>query len=132
MPLSEYEQRVLEQMERALTSDDPRLANTLQSSGRRPVLRYVVAAIGLVAGLLILVLGAAGSNVVLGVIGFAVMFAGVAWAFAFAPRSKGPEGAARANGSVGARPAAKGARRTKQGFMARLEARWDHRKEQGR
>ncbi|MGO1278398.1 MAG: DUF3040 domain-containing protein, partial [Cellulosimicrobium funkei] len=30
MPLSEYEQRVLEQMERALTSDDPRLANTLQ------------------------------------------------------------------------------------------------------
>ncbi|MBU4215043.1 MAG: DUF3040 domain-containing protein, partial [Actinobacteria bacterium] len=29
MPLSEYEQRVLEQMERHLSTDDPRLANTL-------------------------------------------------------------------------------------------------------
>ncbi len=71
MPLSEYEQRVLEQMERALTSDDPRLANTLQSSGRKPVLRYVIAGVGLVVGLLVLVLGAANSNVVLGVVGFA-------------------------------------------------------------
>ena len=131
MPLSEYEQRVLEQMERALTSDDPRLANTLQSSGRRPVVRYLVAAIGLIGGLLVLVLGAAGSNVVLGVIGFAVMFAAVAWAFAFAPRSKGPEGVVRGDGTVGARPA-KGARSTKPGFMARLEARWDHRRQQGR
>ncbi|GAB2454763.1 DUF3040 domain-containing protein [Xylanimonas ulmi] len=136
MPLSEYEQRVLEQMERALTSDDPRLANTLQSSGRRPVIRYVVAAIGLVAGLLVLVLGAANSKPILGVIGFAVMFAAVGWAFAFAPRSKGPEGVVRADGSVGARPAAKGRGGkpglNKPGLMARLEARWDRRREQGR
>ncbi|MCL1870187.1 MAG: DUF3040 domain-containing protein [Promicromonosporaceae bacterium] len=132
MPLSEYEQRVLEQMERALTSDDPRLANALQSSGRRPVVRYVVAAIGLAGGLLLLVLGAAQSHVVLGVIGFAVMFAAVAWAFAFAPRSKakGPQGAVRADGSVGARPASKPAK-GRSGFMSRLEARWDRRREQG-
>ena len=37
MPLSEYEQRVLEQMERQLASDDPRLANTLTQRRQRPV-----------------------------------------------------------------------------------------------
>ena len=63
MPLSEYEQRVLEQMERQLTSDDPRLANTLtQRGGRRPVVRYVVAGVGAVVGLLLLVVGAATSG----------------------------------------------------------------------
>ena len=46
MPLSEYEQRVLEQMERQLTSDDPRLANTLTQRGRRPFGRYVIAGVG--------------------------------------------------------------------------------------
>jgi hypothetical protein len=133
MPLSEYEQRVLEQMERALTSDDPRLANTLQSSGRRPVVRYVVAGVGLVVGLLVLVLGAAQSNALLGVIGFVVMFAGVGWAFAFAPRAKkGPQGTVRTDGSIGPRPAGKGARDRKEGFMARLEERWDRRRDQGR
>ncbi len=134
MPLSEYEQRVLEQMERALTSDDPRLANTLQSSGRKPVLRYVIAGVGLVVGLLVLVLGAANSNVVLGVVGFAVMFAAVGWAFAFAPRKRGPHGVVGADGAVAPRGTAKG--RTKgsstAGFMSRMEARWDRRRGHGR
>ncbi|QAY62330.1 DUF3040 domain-containing protein [Xylanimonas allomyrinae] len=132
MPLSEYEQRVLEQMERALTSDDPRLANTLQSSGRRPVARYVVAAIGLIVGLLVLVLGAAKSNVIVGVVGFAVMFAAAAWAFAFVPRSRGPAGAVRDDGSVAARPARKRGRQGRAGLMARFEARWDRRRDLGR
>ncbi len=133
MPLSEYEQRVLEQMERALTSDDPRLASTLQSSGRRPVVRYVVAGVGLAVGLLVLVLGAASSNAWLGVIGFAVMFAAVGWAFAFAPRKKGPEGVVGPDGKVGVRPPgkAKGAPGGST-FMSRLEARGDRRREQGR
>ncbi len=132
MPLSEYEQRVLEQMERALTSDDPKLANTFQSGGRRPVVRYVVAAVGLIAGLLLLVLGAAQGNMVLGIVGFVVMFAAVAWAFAFAPKGKGPQGVVQPDGTVGARPTAKGAKPAKQsGFMARMEARWDRRREHG-
>ena len=58
MPLSEYEQRVLEQMERQLTSDDPRLANTLTQRGHRPFGRYVIAGVGASVGLLLLVLGA--------------------------------------------------------------------------
>jgi hypothetical protein len=139
MPLSEYEQRVLEQMERALTSDDPRLATTFQQTGRRrPVLRYVVAGVGLAVGLLVLVLGAATGHTVVGVIGFVVMFAAVAWAFASAPRSKGPQGTVRADGGVNRRPHKKaggrGPQRTttssKDGFLARLEERWERRRGQ--
>ena len=87
MPLSEYEQRVLEQMERQLTSDDPRLANTLTQRGHRPFGRYVIAGVGASVGLLLLVLGAANSLPWLGVIGFVVMFAAVAFAFAAPHRS---------------------------------------------
>ena len=59
MPLSEYEQRVLEQMERQLTSDDPKLVNTFQGgSGTRSVRRWLLAGAGVVLGLTLLVVGA--------------------------------------------------------------------------
>ncbi|GEL94253.1 DUF3040 domain-containing protein [Cellulomonas composti] len=144
MPLSEYEQRVLEQMERQLSSDDPRLANTLKHRGRRSVGRYVAAGLGAVVGLLMLVFGTAESMPVLGVIGFVVMFAAVAFAFANPHSHEGPQGVVEEDGTV--RPAgpgasAKGARAPrsgkqpkahKPGFMDRLEERWDHRREDGR
>lgn len=127
MPLSEYEQRVLEQMERQLTSDDPRLANTLtRRGGRGPATRYVVAGVGATVGLLLLVLGAAMSQPWLGAIGFVVMFAAVAFAFA-APRAErpGPQGTVAPDGSV--RRATSPSK--KQGFMSRLEERWDRRRD---
>ncbi len=133
MPLSEYEQRVLEQMERQLTSDDPRLANTLTSrGGRRPVTRYVIAGAGAVVGLLLLVVGAAASEPWLGAIGFVVMFAAVAFAFAAPRRARpGPQGTVRPDGTVRrpsgpTRPAGR-----KQGFMSRMEERWDRRRHEG-
>ncbi len=143
MPLSEYEQRVLEQMERALTTDDPRLANTLQQTSRRSPLRYVLAGVGVVAGLLLLVLGAASSRPWVGVIGFVLMFAGVAYAFA-APRKSGPTGVVRPDGTVdtsaaqpqpGGRTPARGTTRTTskgESFLARLEERWERRRREGR
>ena len=36
MPLSEHEQRLLEQMERALYAEDPKFASSLRSAGPRP------------------------------------------------------------------------------------------------
>ncbi len=131
MPLSEYEQRVLEQMERQLASDDPRLANTLTQRGRRPVLRYVLAGTGAAIGLLLLVLGAASDQPLLGVLGFVLMFASAAYVFA-APRSRhsGPQGVVDGEGAV-RRTGRK--QRTKRGFMTRLEERWDRRRgESGR
>jgi hypothetical protein len=145
MPLSEYEQRVLEQMERALTSDDPRLASTLQQTSRRSPLRYVLAGVGVVAGLLLLVLGAAMSRPWVGVVGFVLMFAGVAYAFA-APRKSGPTGVVRPDGTVDPSPHADSARPSKpsrprkgtttssakgEGFLARLEERWERRRREG-
>ncbi len=128
MPLSEYEQRVLEQMERALTSDDPRLANTLQAPRRRSALRYVLAGVGVVGGLLLLVLGAALSQTWLGVIGFVLMFGGVVLVFQ-SPRSsrKGPVGTVETDGTV--RPAAP-SKPSRKPFLSRLEERWDRRREQ--
>jgi len=134
MPLSEYEQRVLEQMERQLTSDDPRLANTLTQRGHRPFGRYVIAGVGASVGLLLLVLGAANSLPWLGVIGFVVMFAAVAYAFAAPHRSaghrSGPRGVVQSDGQV--KPATPTARQ-KSSFMSRLEERWERRRgESGR
>lgn len=126
MPLSEYEQRVLEQMERQLTSDDPRLANTLTSRGRKPVMRYVLGGVGAVVGLLLLVGGAASSEVWLGVLGFVVMFASVAIAFTRSRRGSGPVGVVQPDGTT-----ARASAPRKKGFMNRMEDRWDRRREQG-
>lgn len=132
MPLSEYEQRVLEQMERQLTSDDPRLANTLQSrGGRRGIGRWLLVGLGFVGGLLLLVAGAAMSQLWLGVIGFLLMFGAVAYAFA-GPQQSGPTGVVRNDGSVA--PRARGGKKpgSHAGFMSRLEERWDRRRHEGR
>lgn len=125
MPLSEYEQRVLEQMERQLTSDDPRLANTLTSRGRKPVGRFVLTGVGAAVGLLLLVVGAAVPLAWLGVVGFVVMFAAVAFAFA-RPRSAGPHGVVRPDGRVTPPRKPHSA-----GLMSRLDERWQRRRDQG-
>jgi hypothetical protein len=126
MPLSEYEQRVLEQMERQLQSDDPRLANTLTQSAGRHVLRYVLAGVGAATGLLLLVLGAATNRPALGVIGFVLMFAAVAYVFA-APRTR-KEAANGAAKAAAAPAAAQNRPARRRSFMTRLEERWDRRR----
>lgn len=123
MPLSEYEQRVLEQMEQQLTSDDPKLASTLTSKAPRALSRRVIAGVGVVVGLFLLIVGSASSIPWLGVVGFLVMFAAVTFAFAV-PRRARPQEAAASRTKPPARPSRKG-------FMARLEDRWDRRRDQG-
>jgi len=122
MPLSEYEQRVLEQMERQLSSDDPKLVHALQSAptGMR---RWLLTGAGALAGLSVLVIGAATGNLLVGVLGFVAMFVSVVLAFS-PPRRRGPAGAVQPDGSV---------RRKKSsaGFLERMEHRWDRRRDQG-
>jgi len=75
MPLSEHEQRILAELEEALSKQDPRFAknvretNIYSHSGRR--VRWGVA--GFIAGLAILVLFFSHS-VLLGLVGVALMF----------------------------------------------------------
>ena len=79
MPLSEHEQRMLEQMERALYEEDPRFAATIRdtpaptSRARRGAgLGVVVAA----AGVVTIIVGLAQALPLLGVLGFVAMLGG--------------------------------------------------------
>lgn len=79
MPLSEHEQRLLEQMERALHAEDPRLASTLRHGSGLAVngRRVVAGALATLLGLAGLLGGVASSLVILGVFGFLIMLGGV-------------------------------------------------------
>jgi hypothetical protein len=79
VPLSEHEQRLLEQIERALVDDDPKFASTVRTGDRRLRARRKIQLGGLlvVVGLAVLIVGAIYS-VPLGVVGFLVMLGGAA------------------------------------------------------
>jgi hypothetical protein len=78
VPLSEHEQRLLEQIERALVDDDPKFASTVRTGDRRLRARRKVqlGALLIVVGLAVMVLGPVTHNVIVGVLGFLVMLGG--------------------------------------------------------
>jgi hypothetical protein len=75
VPLSEEELRALEQMERALVQEDPKLASTLRGTNLRRAAqrRAILAAACFVAGIAVLMAGAIGRITVVGVLGFVIM-----------------------------------------------------------
>ena len=77
MPLSEEELRLLEQMERALVQDDPKLASTLRGTARRRNARrrVIYAGVGLLVGIAVLMTGAITQLTAVGIAGFVVMLA---------------------------------------------------------
>ena len=81
MPLSEEELRLLEQMERALVADDPKLASTLRGTQmrRRARRHLVVGVVVFVVGVTLLMSGAILQNIPLGVLGFVVMLGSAYW-----------------------------------------------------
>ncbi len=131
MPLSEHEQRLLEQMERALYAEDPKLASTLRGSDLRAHRRrrIVLGALGLIAGLGMLLAGVS-VGWGLGLAGFLVMLASAWWivsgwrAGASTAASEGtPEtGAPSKSGRSPKRPKSAG-------VMDRFEDRWRRRRE---
>jgi cytochrome c biogenesis protein CcdA len=88
MPLSDHEQRMLDQIESALYAEDPKFASSVRGGGlRAPTARRRLQGAALfVLGLAMLVSGVAfkatmiGTFPVLSVLGFVVMFAGVVFA----------------------------------------------------
>jgi Protein of unknown function (DUF3040) len=146
VPLSEHEQHQLEQMEQALYAEDPKFASQMQGSAVRALLRrrLFIAAIGVIGGLALVVLGVAQAAVLWGAIGFALMVGGVAYAITPAKAPKAGLGAVGPDGSVRAhqpaarsgrlrqadrrRPSAKGPGSTKGSFMRRIEERWNRRR----
>ena len=147
MPLSEEELRLLEQMERALVEEDPKLASTLRGTSmqRAARRRAIVAGVVFVIGLALLTTGVMLQPIV-GVVGFVVML-GAATIGVTALRNPAvlhqPMRETRHEGfgvvDGGRRPQPKrsrGLRRpTSSGssgtFMERMDARWRRRREQG-
>lgn len=88
MPLSDHEQRMLDQIESALYAEDPKFASSVRGGGlRAPTARRRMQGAALfVIGLGMLVCGVAfkatmiGSFPILSVFGFVVMFGGVVFA----------------------------------------------------
>ena len=75
VPLSEEELRLLEQMERALVEEDPKLASTLRGTAfrRSARRRAIVAGACFVLGVAVLMTGAVASITVVGIVGFVIM-----------------------------------------------------------
>ena len=130
MPLSEHEQRLLEQMEKALYAEDPKFATSLRStSGVASRGRAALGVLGVLAGLGVLLAGMAMALPFLGVFGFVVMLGGaVLTYFAFT------RGGGAAPESAGTETSAPSAPKQQQpprssGFMDRMEERWRKRAE---
>ncbi|HZU47676.1 MAG TPA: DUF3040 domain-containing protein [Mycobacterium sp.] len=130
MPLSDHEQRMLEQIESALYAEDPKFASSVRGGGlRAPTARRRLQGAALfVVGLGMLVSGVAfkatmiGSFPILSVLGFVVMFGGVVYAIT-GPRF--PGGRDRAGSPGVPRPRrAKGAGGS---FTSRMEDRFRRR-----
>ena len=123
MPLSEQEQRLLEEMERNLYKNDADFVATVGGAGRgRPNYRSIVLGILLaVAGVAGLIAGVALQILVVGVLGFALMFAGVLIAITPSKRVSASY--------IPSEPSAPRARRSGGGFMDRLNDRWDRRQD---
>lgn len=75
MPLSEEELRLLEQMERALVAEDPKLASTMRGTTLRATARRraVLASGAFVLGIAVLMTGAVTQTIWVGILGFVVM-----------------------------------------------------------
>jgi hypothetical protein len=136
VPLSEHEQRLLEQMERALYAEDPKFASQLRGRDPRSNFRrrIVLAAVGLIVGIVLLMTGLVAKIIPVSILGFLAMLA----AALFAVTSyRGLTNASRLGvvdgaGSVRRPQQAAAGRRSREhrSFMDRFEQRWNRRKDE--
>lgn len=144
MPLSEEELRLLEQMERALVAEDPKLASTLRGTRlRQQARRHMFAGIVVfVVGIAVLMSGAVLQIIPLGIAGFVVMLVSAYFTLsAWRGQNQAPPAAA-APGQVpdrnlrviqgGKKGRSRAPKAPKHGsMMERFEERWRRRREQG-
>ncbi|WPW28363.1 DUF3040 domain-containing protein [Streptomyces atratus] len=127
MPLSEHEQRMLEQMERALYAEDPKFATALEGSGLRTYTRRRVyqAVAGFLVGIALLMAGMVAQQIWISVVGFLVML-GCAVLAVTGWRKAPKPGERQAAGGGGERRQSR-QRRT---VMNRIEERWQRRRDE--
>ncbi|MFG2516661.1 DUF3040 domain-containing protein [Streptomyces sp. NPDC048584] len=129
MPLSEHEQRMLEQMERALYAEDPKFATALEGSGLRTYTRRRVyqAVAGFLVGIALLMAGMVAQLVWLSVVGFLVMLgcavlAVTGWRKAPKPGEQPP--------TTPGQPQSTRQTRQRRSVMDRIEERWQRRRDE--
>ena len=138
MPLSENEQRLLEQMERALYAEDPKFATALRGSDprRRTRKRVAIASVVFGLGVVLLMTGLVTNLLPVSILGFVAMLVSAIFAISSyrqvgsadlkvvggsaSPRTR------RRRPTTGRTRPAKG----KGGFMARMEQRWTRRRDE--
>src|SRR6201991_22298 len=131
MPLSDHEQRMLDQIESALYAEDPKFASSVRGGGLRApsTRRRLQGAALFVIGLAMLVCGVAfkvtmiGSFPILSVFGFLVMFGGVVFAIP-GPRVAGGRDRAGTDQNSARQKRAKGSGGS---FTSRMEDRFRRR-----
>lgn len=143
MPLSEEELRLLEQMERALSEEDPKFASTLRGTTLRQAARRraILAGVAFAAGVAVMMGGAVSGYWPVGVIGFVVMLGSATMLLSALRGQRGapdpgisahPSGLGVVNGGRSGRRTSGGRGSSgSSGFMATLQARWRRRKERG-
>lgn len=126
MPLSEEELRLLEQMERALVAEDPKLASTLRGAGllRRARRQLILSGVAFVLGVALLMAGAVLRITAVGIAGFVVMLGS---AYLGLEGWRGRTQAAAEPGSF--RAPQKSTVKSRASFMERLEERWRRRRD---
>ena len=146
VPLSEEELRLLEQMERALSEEDPKFVSTLRGTSLRKAARRraVLAGIVFVLGIVLLMTGAVTKIWPIGIAGFVVMLASATLglnALRGQAQAAAPPAAAAPSRSTGAgftvidggrrgRSSRGRAPRSSGSFMERVEERWRRRREE--
>jgi hypothetical protein len=154
VPLSEEELRLLEQMERALVAEDPKLASTMRGATLRATARRraLIAAVVFVLGIAVLMTGAVTQLILVGIGGFLVMLVSayvalVSWRGQdktperSGPTESGPHatfsviegGRSRKRSKGGSKgvPKSAGRRSSSHGsMMERFEERWRRRRDQ--
>ncbi|UWF76784.1 MULTISPECIES: DUF3040 domain-containing protein [Microbacterium] len=131
MPLSEQEQRLLDEMERHLLQNDADVVSAPSGDRALSYRNLVYGALLLLAGIggLIAAVALGGrlgpvASIVVGVLAFLAMLAGVM--LAFTPVRRSASGASGSDPSRGRGPKPKGSG----SFMDRLNDRWDRRQEE--
>lgn len=118
MPLSEQEQRLLDEMERSLYHGDAEFSASVGRARGRVSYTAVVGGVLLaIGGIGLLVLGVLTKNWLVGALGFAAMFSGVLLAVGV-----------RSRRMPGFPPASAGGGIRRSGFMDRLAERWERRR----
>lgn len=125
MPLSEHEQRMLEQMERALYAEDPKFATALEGSGLRTYTRRRVyqAVVGFLVGIALLMAGMVAQQIWVSVVGFLVMLGCAVLAVTGWRRAPKP-------GEQAGAPGARRQVRQRRSMMDRIEQRWQKRRDE--